>query len=407
MSADLTTGSPLDTAETAFRLLVADPGGMTLNCAGLAPDLPQEPLPLLDLRMLLTSRDVTNDTRDAVWRELVARSRRHGAAWTVAAVGMALPALRQISGALTRDLPACEAEDVDIEVLTGFLDALQRIKLELPGIRPRLCEIARWAGERAVRKLATETGRRLPLKESAAPHRPWGHPDLVLLDAVAQGVLTELDAELVGLTRLESLTLSQAAERLGMSEAAARKRRQRCEPVLVAALRQGEIEPSLSLTITSAPPGGVEETSARSQPIPDAATATDPKGARDNATGSARNHNGRHRHQKRHLIHIAVVAALVIIYVAAEAIGVFAATAAGGPADLNAVFDNLRNWLIGLLAALATLMLTIGGLRYLVAGGDPGEVQKAKTALKAAAFGYALAILAPLFVTALKSVVGG
>ncbi|MGP3916341.1 hypothetical protein [Nonomuraea sp. 10N515B] len=79
----------------------------------------------------------------------------------------------------------------------------------------------------------------------------------------------------------------------------------------------------------------------------------------------------------------------------------------GCPSDLNKVFDNLRNWLIGLLAALATLMLTIGGLRYLVAGGDPGEVQKAKAALKAAAFGYGLAILAPLFVNVLKRVVGG
>ncbi|MGN9841666.1 hypothetical protein ACTMTI_26425 [Nonomuraea sp. H19] len=41
--------------------------------------------------------------------------------------------------------------------------------------------------------------------------------------------------------------------------------------------------------------------------------------------------------------------------------------------------------MIGLLVSPATLMLTLGGLRYLVAGGDPGEVQKAKSALKAAA----------------------
>ncbi|MBO3752582.1 hypothetical protein J5X84_41575 [Streptosporangiaceae bacterium NEAU-GS5] len=46
------------------------------------------------------------------------------------------------------------------------------------------------------------------------------------------------------------------------------------------------------------------------------------------------------------------------------------------------------------------------GLRYLIAGGDPGEVQKAKSALKAAAVGYALAVLAPLFVSVLQRVVG-
>jgi hypothetical protein len=82
----------------------------------------------------------------------------------------------------------------------------------------------------------------------------------------------------------------------------------------------------------------------------------------------------------------------------------FAATSAP---TLTGVIDNLRNWLVGILATLATLFLTIGGLRYLTAGGDPGQVEKAKTALKSAAIGYALAILAPLLVSILASLVGG
>jgi Type IV secretion system pilin len=53
------------------------------------------------------------------------------------------------------------------------------------------------------------------------------------------------------------------------------------------------------------------------------------------------------------------------------------------------------------------LFLTLGGLRYLMADGDPGEVEKAKTALRSAAIGYTLAILAPVIVTVLKSVAGG
>jgi hypothetical protein len=71
------------------------------------------------------------------------------------------------------------------------------------------------------------------------------------------------------------------------------------------------------------------------------------------------------------------------------------------------VIDNLRNWLVGILAGLATLFLTVGGLRYLAAGGDPSQVEKAKVALRSAAVGYALAILAPLLVSILASVVGG
>jgi hypothetical protein len=82
------------------------------------------------------------------------------------------------------------------------------------------------------------------------------------------------------------------------------------------------------------------------------------------------------------------------------------AYAAGGP-TINGVISNLTAWLVGILAGVATLFLTIGGLRYLTAGGDPVQVEKAKTALKSAAIGYALAALAPLIVSILASVVGG
>lgn len=75
--------------------------------------------------------------------------------------------------------------------------------------------------------------------------------------------------------------------------------------------------------------------------------------------------------------------------------------------DIPTVIGNVTTWLIGILAVLATLMLTIGGVRYLLAAGDPAEVEKAKTCFKSAAVGYCLAILAPVVVTVLKSLVGG
>ena len=84
------------------------------------------------------------------------------------------------------------------------------------------------------------------------------------------------------------------------------------------------------------------------------------------------------------------------------------AWAAGAPEapTLDSVINGLRNWLIGLLAAVATLFLTIGGIRYITAGGDPMQVDRAKTALKSAAIGYALAALSPLLVGVLRSIVG-
>lgn len=74
-------------------------------------------------------------------------------------------------------------------------------------------------------------------------------------------------------------------------------------------------------------------------------------------------------------------------------------------ADINTVANNLRNWLIGILATIATLFLTIGGVRYVISGGNPGEIEKAKSAFKAAAVGYCLAVLAPIFMTILQGLV--
>ncbi|MHB8437254.1 MAG: hypothetical protein ACYDC0_15525 [Acidimicrobiales bacterium] len=69
------------------------------------------------------------------------------------------------------------------------------------------------------------------------------------------------------------------------------------------------------------------------------------------------------------------------------------------------MISNLRTWLVGLLVGLATLLLTWGGIRYLTAGGDPVQIDKAKSSLKSAAIGYVLAALAPLIVAMLQSVV--
>ncbi|MFI6392220.1 pilin [Nonomuraea sp. NPDC050540] len=79
---------------------------------------------------------------------------------------------------------------------------------------------------------------------------------------------------------------------------------------------------------------------------------------------------------------------------------------AAPPDSLNTVIDNLRNVIVGLLVALATLFLTVAGVRYILAGGDPGEVEAAKKGLRYAGLGYGVAALAPLLVTILKGIVG-
>ena len=80
-------------------------------------------------------------------------------------------------------------------------------------------------------------------------------------------------------------------------------------------------------------------------------------------------------------------AVLVVVWLAAPAV------AQAADPTLGQVIDRLRNVVVGLLVGLATLFLTVGGLRYLFAGGDPGQVEKAKVTLRSAAIGYGLAAL--------------
>ena len=75
--------------------------------------------------------------------------------------------------------------------------------------------------------------------------------------------------------------------------------------------------------------------------------------------------------------------------------------------DLPTIVSNLRNWVMGLLAALATLFLTIGGVRYLMAGGEPSEVDRAEASFRSALVGYVLAVIAPAVLTVLWSITGG
>jgi len=77
------------------------------------------------------------------------------------------------------------------------------------------------------------------------------------------------------------------------------------------------------------------------------------------------------------------------------------------PKSLPEVINGLKLWIMGILAAVATLFLVIGGLRYMTAGGDPAQAEQAKGNFKAALMGYALAVLAPVILQVLQGILGG
>ncbi len=76
------------------------------------------------------------------------------------------------------------------------------------------------------------------------------------------------------------------------------------------------------------------------------------------------------------------------------------------PANLPTVINNATRWLVGISAVLATFFLTMGGVQYLMAGGDPSQVERAKGSFRNAGIGYALAMLAPVILNILQSILG-
>jgi hypothetical protein len=84
------------------------------------------------------------------------------------------------------------------------------------------------------------------------PRPPVGHPDLVLAKAVACGVVTAGEAELIGATRLEETTLVDWADRHQMSRKACYEWRARAEARLVAALRAGVLSDPTAETVAEA-----------------------------------------------------------------------------------------------------------------------------------------------------------
>ncbi|SCL25689.1 hypothetical protein GA0070624_3157 [Micromonospora rhizosphaerae] len=108
----------------------------------------------------------------------------------------------------------------------------------------------------------------------------------------------------------------------------------------------------------------------------------------------------------------------IIYRTTAVAVAVLATVASSAPAyaaepqilaayPLPVIIGNITTWIVGLLVGVATLFLTIGGLRRLAAGGDPTEIEKSNSAFKNALIGYALAVLAPILLAVVQGWIGG
>jgi hypothetical protein len=228
----------LTQADDHFALLVCQPAPLSFDARPI-PGLPDRMLPLDELRKQLLA-GVSVETSDAVWQQLAHHARHWGPAWVVGAVGVAIPGLTRMAARLSNGVPEL-AEDIDSELLAGFLQALRSDQLDPPRIWLRLCWAAWRAGRTARRSDTTmELPADLPCGGSA-PHRPYGHPDLILGRAVAAGIITQPQADLIGATRLGGILVEQIAAEQGVSASVIRMRRKRAERTLIKALLHGDL----------------------------------------------------------------------------------------------------------------------------------------------------------------------
>ena len=70
------------------------------------------------------------------------------------------------------------------------------------------------------------------------------------------------------------------------------------------------------------------------------------------------------------------------------------------------ILNRVRDMLMLVIGSLSLVMLTVGGIRYVTAGGDKDGVNGAKQTVKHALLGLGVAILAPVLIQVIKTILG-
>ncbi|MFE5566608.1 sigma-70 family RNA polymerase sigma factor [Amycolatopsis japonica] len=223
-------------ARSSFGWLVTGPDPVSVDGREI-PGLPPRPVPLDELGAVLRADGCEQVTRDAAWTYLITRARAERGTWTVACVGVALPALLRAATSVTRQFTG-DCHDINAAMLTAFLQELDTVDLARPAILARLYYVALRAGLAA---LDDAIGKPIPADDlvfdALPPPPPEGHPELVLETAVYAGAITADQATLIAETRLGDTTLADAARSRGRRYRTVQQGRARAEARLVTYLR--------------------------------------------------------------------------------------------------------------------------------------------------------------------------
>jgi hypothetical protein len=151
---------------------------------------------------------------------------------------VALPGLRYKAYLLSRH----SRGDAQAALVAEFVKALSTVNVERPSVISGLLSAAFSAARTALRtQEPAQAGKVALALGPVPPPSPAGHPDFVLARAVRLGVLSRREADIIGATRLEHLTVAQYALREGMSRWQVYRLRRPAEQRLVEAIAAGTL----------------------------------------------------------------------------------------------------------------------------------------------------------------------
>jgi hypothetical protein len=231
----------LDSVAESFHTLCTSTNPLAIDGTVFGAPLPRRQIVLDELKKVLLDAATPVAVRDAVWAELIRRARTRGHEWTIGAAGVAMPALLGTLKQFRRDFPNTDTEDLAAEVMAGFLSAVKTVNIDRPGIMTRIC----WAVYRSARRCAymeANSVRAAKAAASAPPKPDFGHVDLVVARAVAEGVVSQFEADLIVTTRLDGRSLIDVGEALGTTANALRMRRRKAEARLAAWLTGADLD---------------------------------------------------------------------------------------------------------------------------------------------------------------------
>lgn len=218
---------PLNLIETRFQNL----GEQAVFDGRPYRGLPDRRIEAVELRRRLLDGTVPYLVRDQIWADLIGKIRtaEDTEFLTLMLIGLAMPGLRHAVNRAQFTDRETDRADLESEAVSGFISALHTVGLERPGVCSQLCQTAHTAARALARNaVRLQQSSEAMIRQAAYPAET-GHIDLILADAVADGVIDQHEADLIGATRLDGAYLTAIARRENRTPISVGVQRRRAE----------------------------------------------------------------------------------------------------------------------------------------------------------------------------------